>query len=87
MANIIRKVREIDSSDRHALEHVIGQRLAENQQLVIQVVSIDMTPTESKGGDDELPAWCNIYEGLTDAEVDELDAAIRQRANITRTFE
>jgi len=23
-----------------------------------------------------LPAWCDVYEGLSDKEIDELDAAI-----------
>jgi hypothetical protein len=35
----------------------------------------------------ELPAWWNIYEGLSDDEVDRLDQAIRPRANLTRVFE
>ena len=61
MESIIRNVRDIDSADREALEHVVGSALRENQQLIIQVVSIDLSdPTAQKSGDgiwsDELQA-------------------------------
>jgi hypothetical protein len=36
---------------------------------------------------DEVPAWWNIYEGLSDDEIERLDKAVRQRANLTRVFE
>jgi len=34
-----------------------------------------------------VPAWWNIYEGLSEERIEELDRAIRQRANLTRDFE
>lgn len=33
-----------------------------------------------------IPDWWNVYEGLSDAEIEEIDAAIRQRCNLTREF-
>jgi hypothetical protein len=33
MPDIVRNVRDIDTADRRALEHVLGQHLAEDQQL------------------------------------------------------
>jgi predicted DNA-binding antitoxin AbrB/MazE fold protein len=31
-----------------------------------------------------LPAWCNVYEGLSDDEVADLEKVILQRADLTR---
>ena len=94
MDQIIRDVRDIDGDDRQALEHVIGQRLRENQQVIINVVTVDVSsrPTESPRpydtqSEDEIPQWWKVYEGLSDEEIDRLDKAIRERANLTRVFE
>jgi hypothetical protein len=86
MEKVIRNVADMDSADRRALEHVVGKRLAEHQQVIISVVNVDLgqpagTPAPVT------PPWANIYEGLSDEEVDRLDKAIRQRANLTRVFE
>lgn len=88
MEKVIRKVAEIDSADRLAIEHLIGTHLAEHQQVVISVVNLDLArPDESAiptpGG---VPAWWNIYEGLSDEEIDRLDQAVHQRANLTRSL-
>ena len=40
MEAIIRNVRDIETSERQVLEHVLGQRLRENQQVIIQVVTL-----------------------------------------------
>ena len=89
MENVIRNVADIDAADRQALEHVIGKHLAEHQQVIISVVNLDLTsPGESaQAAPQAVPAWWNIYEGCTDEEVDRLDQAVRQRANLTRVFE
>jgi hypothetical protein len=86
MEKVIRNVTEIDQADRRAIEHLIGKHLAEDQQVIISVVNLDLTGTEestvpAEGG---VPAWWKVYEGLGDEAVDRLDAAIRQRANVTR---
>lgn len=71
----VRNVRDIASGDRPALEHVIGQRLRENQQVIIQVMTVgeeargetakQMPPAATEG----LPDWCNVYDGLSDQEI------------------
>jgi hypothetical protein len=64
MEAVIRKVQDIEESDRHALEHVLGQQLGQNQQIIIQVVSLgsDTAQTSEKGASasDELPGWCTF---------------------------
>ena len=89
MDKVIRNVAEIDSADRRALERLIGKRLADYQQVIIDVVNLDITVPEehSAPASEEVPAWWNIYEGLNDEEIDRLDQSIRQRANLTRVFE
>lgn len=94
MDKIIRDVRDIDGADRQALEHVIGQRLRENQQIIINVVTLGVSakasePTAPNGAqaEDDVPEWWKVYEGLSDEEIDRLDQAIRERANMTRAFE
>jgi hypothetical protein len=89
MEKVIRNVAEIDSADRRAIEHLIGKHLAEHQQVIISVVNVDLTrPVESPlPAAEEVPDWWKVYEGLNDEDVDRLDQAIRQRANLTRVFE
>lgn len=78
MEAVIRKVRDIEADERRALEHVIGQQLTENQQIIIQVVDLGNSRS------DQLPEWCNVYEGLTEQEIDELESVIRERADLAR---
>lgn len=81
METVTRNVRDIAAAERTVLEGVIGQKLADDQQVVIHVVSLPPPAAE------EVPPWWNVYEGLSDEDVDRLDGAIRQRANLTRVFE
>lgn len=91
MQTVIRNVSDINDQDRQALEHVLGQQLSENQQLVIQVVKLQVAPiapAESGGrrnSDVILPEWCNVYAGLSDDEIAELEKAILTRADLTRS--
>lgn len=89
MQEIIRNVRDIDNADRAALEHVAGRELRENQQLIISVVNLDVTahpPVQSSAAAAGLPDWCNVYEGLTDEEVDDIEKSI-VRSPGGRSFE
>lgn len=66
---------EFDQFDRSALELLVGHQLDESERLVIQVMSGVEEPA-ARPADDDLPAWSDVYEGLSDSEIDELDAAI-----------
>ena len=37
--------------------------------------------------EDTLPDWCNVYEGLSDAEVAAIEEVTLTRANLTRPSE
>jgi hypothetical protein len=88
METLVWNVRDLDQTNRAALERVVGHELAETQQVILNVVDLDdaTAAAESGGGkpDAGVPDWWKIYEGLSDSEIDELDRAIRQRANLTR---
>ena len=89
MDSIIRNVREIDSRERQALERVLGQPLKENQRVIIQVVMVPENPVVHEEGADKapltkLPAWCDVYAGLTDEEIAEIEKIVLSRADMTR---
>jgi hypothetical protein len=91
MESIKRSVKDIDTADRRALEHVIGQHLSENQQVVIQVLDVDVANRDMPASNPQgvppptLPAWCNVYEGLSDAEIADIESSI-VRSHDSRSF-
>lgn len=89
MENIVRNVRDIDSGDRHALEHVVGQALRDNQRLIIRIAEVDVSPA-APAADSHRPQtladWTNVYEGLSDEEITALDKTVKTRANLTRNL-
>ncbi len=89
MEPIIRNVRDIEISVRRVLEHVLGRQLQENQQVIIQVATLENQSAEGNKGPSEvlpekLPDWCNVYEGLTEAQIAEVEEVVLQRADLTR---
>ena len=87
MESITKNVCDISLPDKLALEHVIGQQLAENQQVIIQICSLDLRTepaTTEKESSQGLPDWCNVYAGLTDEQVEAVEQTVLQRANLTR---
>jgi hypothetical protein len=78
METVVRNVRELNGSQRTAAEGLVGHSLRENQQLVIQIVTLDVgaAPSSKATGEGKLPEWCNVYEGLSDAEIAEIEKSI-----------
>lgn len=90
MDTIIRNVHDIDSKDRSALEHMLGRKLREQQQVIIHLASVDTAEpmhAESSVTTATLPEWCHVFEGLSDRELAELDQVIQDRADLTRPSE
>ncbi len=90
MESIVRDVRDIDAGDRHAIEHVVGRQLRDNQRLIIQLAEIEIPlsePSTKAHSTPTLPDWCNVYEGLSDQEIAEIEAIALNRANLTRQFD
>jgi len=90
MESIIRNVKDIDPAQRSLYESLLGQELHENQQLIIQVISLDegdasKKPDVQAGQQGQFPDWCNVYEGLSDDEIAKLETAILDRNQWTRS--
>ena len=92
MESITRNVRDIGSRERQALEYVLGQQLTENQKIIIQIVTLPIESVESQPGQERtsaapLPEWCNVFAGLTDEQVAEVEGIVLQRSDISRLSE
>jgi hypothetical protein len=90
METVIRNVGDIDARDRRALEHIVGHRLRENQQLVIGIVNLQIAPEAAPrgaNGTPPLPDWCDVYSGLSDDDIADLEKAILSCADLSRPSE
>jgi hypothetical protein len=89
METAFHHVADLPHAQRQALEHLLGRSLQEGESVLIRVVvppeCEGAQSPESKAGASELPEWCNVYAGLTDETVAQLDAAIARRLNLSRT--
>jgi hypothetical protein len=87
MERIECNVRDIEADDRLALERVVGQTLRDNQKLIIQINEVDVGG-EVSGIDHRQPQtladWTNVYDGLSDQQIEEIEAVILDRSHWRR---
>jgi hypothetical protein len=73
----IKKIAEIDPSDLPLVERVFGQRLDPS---VGAVLILRVPETNGVAGpqpeSDEVPAWCNVLEGMSDQDLADFDATL-----------
>ena len=87
METITRQVGELRPNERSAAELLLGHRLRGNERLILQVLDDSVPPTaEDSRPPQTLPDWCNVYEGLSDEEVENIHRSI-VRCSLTRSFE
>jgi len=86
METVIRNVNELSDSGRSAAETLIGHALDANQRLVIQVEQMpgQSSTSTSESDCEQLPSWCDVYGGLSDERVQEIEQAISRRLDLTR---
>lgn len=85
METIVRNVRDLSDTERSVAERLVGQKLGQNQQLVIKVVAADAAPAENGSAADTEPMpWDNFYEGLSEEQIDAIEASISRRLDLTR---
>lgn len=77
-------VARLDDPHRRALEEVVGRQLRTNQRLLISFTDVELPPSDDPRPRQTLEQWTKIYDGLSAAEIDEIDAIIKTRANLTR---
>ena len=82
-----RRISDIDAGDRAVLERVFGQPLEPSAEVVLIVKSGGSPAADStdEASPNELPSWCNVLEGMTDAELAEFDALLNMPVRLGRT--
>ena len=88
METITRDVGQMKTQERSAAELLVGHALREHERVIVHVLALDDEETASATLQPvaTLPDWCNVYKGMTDAEVDEVQQSIT-RCNVPRSFE
>ena len=64
----------------------LGHRLRGNEQLILQVRELHvakLTVQDSRPAQ-TLDDWVHVYDGLSDTEIEKIDAIAKTRANLTR---
>lgn len=86
MEKITRNVRDLENNERQTYEGLLGHSLRENQQIIIQVISLGEQSGElaAHTPSGRLPDWCNVYDGLSEDEIEEVENVIFMRADLTR---
>ena len=74
----------LDPPHRRALEEVIGRQLTVNQRLFISVTELEVPASGAAPPAQSLADWTGVYEGLSDEEIEQIDAIAKTRANLTR---
>ncbi len=79
-------VATLDATHRQALEEVIGRELGANQRLIISVIDVAMPQNGTPRPVQTLEEWTNVYEGLSEDEIEAVDKIAKTRANLTRNL-
>lgn len=80
METVVHNVPDLNAADRATAERLIGHTLRDDQQLVLAIRP--GPPGQTGMVDESLPEWLNVYEGLTDERIEELEAAISRRLEL-----
>ncbi len=86
--NHIIDVLTLDAKHRSAIEDLIGAPLQANQRLLIGVTEIAAS-SSVVAAPQEIPSienWTNVYDGLTETQINEIDAITNVRADLTRNL-
>ena len=67
----IRKLTEIDPRDVPIVERIFGQRLETTANVVLVLRTLDIPAASGLAESDDLPAWCNVLEGMNDDDRDD----------------
>ena len=76
METVVHNIRDLSDNERSAAERLVGHTLQDDHQLIIQVIATNGLPAVTPPLGDTLPDWCNVYEGLTDAEIADSEQSI-----------
>lgn len=79
---------DIDASrlspqQRQVLEELTGQRLTGQSRVTIVLSQAGTQPASDRPAQ-SVQDWLEVYEGMSENQVEQVDAAAKQRANLTR---
>ena len=76
MVTVVHNICDLSENERSAAEQLVGHELRDDHQLIIQVVGGNGTADQAPQLGGKLPDWCNVYQGLTDSEIAEIEQSI-----------
>ena len=79
-------VATLDAPHRRALEEVIGRELAVSQRLIMSVIDVAEPAGSALRPAQTLDDWTNVYDELSDEEIEAVDKVAKTRANLTRNL-
>ncbi len=87
METVTHNVSDLNANERTAVEQLVGHGLRENQQIILQVITLTgENETEQKTKPNgQLPDWCNVFDGLSDTEIEEIETVILDRSGWGRS--
>jgi len=80
-----RNVSNLDAHDRLVVERVFGRRLDVSAEAVLILRVNEQAPhPPSQAEGDEVPPWCNVLEGLSDADLAEFSAVLETPVRLAK---
>jgi hypothetical protein len=76
METVIHNVHDLGDNERSAAERLVGHSLRDDHRLIIQVIAGNGSTNPPVLSGEALPDWCNVYAGLTDAEIADIERSI-----------
>jgi hypothetical protein len=74
----VKRISELDPRDRSIVERMFGQHLAESADAILILrVNGEQAPRTPPTDDDDVPAWCNVLEGMSDEDLADFDAILK----------
>ncbi len=89
METIVRNISDLSETDLSAAEQLIGHALTADQRLVIVVQDQHgkIAVSDASSPVSKLPDWCNVYTGLSDSDIADIEAVMLGRAELSRDAE
>jgi len=99
MESISRNVGDLTTTERQVYETVLGHQLHAGQRVIVQLIDVDASDTKAQptassqengaqqNGDAKLPDWCDVYRGLSDKEIEEVEESILARSPASRNID
>ena len=92
----IKRLSELDPCDVLVVERMFGRRVDATESFLLILCDENSGPVaeghpviavQEGVTADTLPDWCDMYAGLSDAQIADLESVILQRADMTRSID